>query len=196
MKQFWHFWHISRIWSGLYLLISVQQETVPDGAEPRGGQHGAPLPGTGRTGAAEQRDNAPHKHHRVVKGQEEAVGEESRQDLESNEQILARHSHVHSLLYALLQTASHDAPAAERLAALIVCALAGGLKRKKQRIRCVSGAQRGCRSSVSLFLKRQTLFFILSLIFAVRLWRQTHPPSCPPLPLSFAHNQKWIMAQI
>lgn len=153
----------------LYLLISVQEEAFPDGAEPGGGQHGAPLRGAGGPGAAEQRHNAPYQYHRVVKSQEETVGEESRQDLQSHKQIPARRSHVLALWFArrlLLQTHDADAPAA-----LIVCVLACTLCRRVC-FRCVSLPVRCSATQLasvleeSLFPKEQTLYFILSLIFA------------------------------
>lgn len=74
-----------------YLLVRVQEEAVPDGAEPRGGQHAAPLSGRGGAGAAEQRHDAPHEHHGVVKSEKETVRKESWQYLECHKQVLTRH---------------------------------------------------------------------------------------------------------
>lgn len=56
-----------------YLLVCVQQKAVPDGAEPLGGQHAAPLSGARGPGAAEQRHSALHEHHRVVEHEEKTV---------------------------------------------------------------------------------------------------------------------------
>lgn len=126
-------WKVNSIrvsWRQRYLFVGVQQETVPDGAEPRGGQHGAPLLGAGRTGAAETWHDAPHQHHRVVQSKEETVGEESRQDLKRYEQILARHSHVVCVRCAFFQAASFEAPAADALTALMMCPLSANCRER------------------------------------------------------------------
>lgn len=78
---------------GLYLLVRVQQEAVPDGAQPLGGQHAAPLSAAGGARAAEARHHALHQDHRVVHSQEETVGEEAGQNLECDEQVFTRASH-------------------------------------------------------------------------------------------------------
>ncbi|CAG12327.1 unnamed protein product, partial [Tetraodon nigroviridis] len=114
------------------------QEAVPDGAEPRGGQHGAPLLGASGTGAAETRHDAPHQNHRVVQSEEEAVGEESGQNLKRDEQILARHSHGVYCCCAFFQAASFEAPVADALAALMVFPLPRKLQRKVRNIRFMS----------------------------------------------------------
>lgn len=78
-----------------HLLIGVQQKAVPDGAHAGRGEH-ALLPRASAAAAREahERHDALHEHHRVVKHEEETVGEEAGQNLQGDPQVRAQHSHA------------------------------------------------------------------------------------------------------
>lgn len=78
----------------VYLLVGIQKKAVPDGAQPRRGEHAAPLSAADGARAAEQRHDALQQHHRVVQSHEEAIGEEPGQDLKCDEQLRARRAHL------------------------------------------------------------------------------------------------------
>ncbi|XP_068111061.1 uncharacterized protein [Hyperolius riggenbachi] len=70
----------------------VQQEAPPDTAQPLWGQHAAPGPLAG-LGAVQLEQHVFHQNHRVVESQEEAVGEEPGQDLQSYQEVHAEQPH-------------------------------------------------------------------------------------------------------
>lgn len=68
------------------LLVGVQEEAVPDAAQPLRGQHPPPLAAR-RLGAAQKQHHVLQEDHRVIQRKEEAIGEKDRQDLKRDQQI-------------------------------------------------------------------------------------------------------------
>lgn len=70
----------------LFLLVGVQEEAVPDAAQPLRGEHPPPLAARS-LGAAQEQHHVLQEDHRVIERKEEAIGEKDRQDLKRDQQI-------------------------------------------------------------------------------------------------------------
>lgn len=68
------------------LLVGVQEEAVPDAAQPLRGEHPPPLAARS-LGAAQEQHHVLQEDHRVIECKEEAIGEKDRQDLKRDQQI-------------------------------------------------------------------------------------------------------------
>lgn len=71
---------------GTHLLVGVQEEAVPDAAQPLRGEHPPPLAARS-LGAAQEQHHVLQEDHRVIERKEEAIGEKDRQDLKRDQQI-------------------------------------------------------------------------------------------------------------
>lgn len=68
------------------LLVGIQEEAVPDAAQPLRGQHPPPLTAP-RLGAAQEQNHVLQENHGVIEREKEAIGEKHRQDLKRDQQI-------------------------------------------------------------------------------------------------------------
>lgn len=68
------------------LLVGVQEEAVPDAAQPLRGQHPPPLTAP-RLRAAQKQNHVLQENHRVIERKKEAIGEKDWQDLKRDQQI-------------------------------------------------------------------------------------------------------------